>query len=425
AFFSLVKCVIGTGILAIPLCFMHMGMIGGVVLTVLSMFVLIYGMELLIMCMVESCRRKKVPYMTFHETMEFAFEEGPKCSRWFSKASGYFVDVILGFSHYGTNVVYIVFVAVNLQQFFDEADVDLDLRILIAFVGICCIPLFLLRHLKYLVPGNIIASVLIVAGLLALFWYLFRGLPPISDRDMAPDYAQIPFSLGIILFATSSVGVMLAIESKMAEPKKYLGWLGVLSVGAALICVFYAFFGLIGYWRYGDKTEASVTLNVPVEEILAKIIKMAIAVAIFLTYPLSGYVTVNIIMDYLKKRELKHPHFVEYGVRIGFVIVTTINAIVFPNLGPLLSLMGAFSISLLNLIFPCCIELCLIYNDSYGKFRWKLLKNILIIILGLIIFTYGTYTAFLGMIEQYFTSSDDTTTEEDTTSTAAATTTPA
>ncbi|XP_062132870.1 glutamate transporter polyphemus isoform X1 [Drosophila sulfurigaster albostrigata] len=402
AFFSLVKCVIGTGILAMPLAFKFTGVLGGCVLTVLSMFVLIYGMELLIMCMVESCRRKKVPYMTFHETMEFAFEEGPKCCRWFSKAAGYSVDIILGLSHYGVNVVYIVFVAVNLKQFIEEYFAKIDLRILIAIVGICCIPLFLLRHLKYLVPSNILATCLILLGILAIFWYLFRGLPSISERNMFPDLIKIPFALGIVLFSISSVGVMLAIESKMAEPKKYLGWLGVLSVAAILICILYIFFGLIGYWRYGDATEATITLNIPVEEILAQVIKLGIAVAIFLTYPLSGYVTVNIIMDHLKKRDLKNPHMVEYIVRICFVLLTTLNGIAFPNLGPLLSLVGAFSISVLNLIFPCFIELCL-YHDSYGKFLWKLWKNILIIIFGSIIFFYGSYTAFVEMIEEYFT----------------------
>jgi len=36
---------------------------------------------------------------------------------------------------------------------------------------------------------------------------------------------------------------------------------------------------------------------------LAQIIKLSIAIAVFLTYPLSGYVTISIIMDYVEKRE--------------------------------------------------------------------------------------------------------------------------
>ncbi|KAH8302450.1 hypothetical protein KR044_006864, partial [Drosophila immigrans] len=421
-YFSLFKCVIGTGILAMPLSFMYTGILGGFVFTIVIMFVIIYGMELLIMCMVESSRRNKLPYMTYPQTIAFAIQQGPQCCHWFSKASSILVDVILGLSHYMINVVYIVFVALNLRQFVEEYWCAIDLRLLIAIVGVCCIPLFIIRHLKYLVPANIIATFLILGGLLAIFWYLFRGLPSISDRDLFPNWIKIPFALGIIIFSSSSVGVasatMLAIESKMAEPKKYLGWLGVLSIAAIIICILYIFFGLMGFWRFGDETEATVTLNIPVDEILAQIIKLAIAVAIFLSYPLSGYVPINIIMDHLKRREIKNPIMIEYIVRICFVLVGTINGIAFPNLGPLLALVGTFSISLLNLIFPCCIELCLIYNDSFGKFLWKLWKNIAIIVFGAIIFLYGSYDAIREMINEYFTKSDDKTTEDDTTEAA-------
>jgi len=160
------------------------------------------------MCMVESSRRNKVGYMSFHETMVYAFSEGPKFLRWFSKGSGYMVDIILGLSHYGCNVVYIVFVAVNMKQFVDEHFSKIDLRLMIAIVGIFCIPLFLLRQLKFLVPGNILASILIFGGLLAIFWYFFRGLPSISNIKLVGDLLDVPFALGIVLFAISSVGVV-------------------------------------------------------------------------------------------------------------------------------------------------------------------------------------------------------------------------
>ncbi|XP_034482011.1 glutamate transporter polyphemus [Drosophila innubila] len=408
-----------------PLAFMYSGIIGGVIMTVFCIGVLIYGIQLLIMCMVESSRRNNVGYMTYHETMVYAFSEGPKCCRWFSKGSGYMVDLILGFSHYGVCVVYLVFVSVNMKQFVDEHFSKIDLRIMIAIIGIFCIPLFLLRQLKYLVPGNILASVLILAGLLAIFWYFFRGLPSITERAVLVKPAelyQIPFALGIVLFATSSVGVMLAIESKMGKPGDYIGWFGVLNIASIFIIVLNVIFGLVGFWRYGCNTEASVTLNIPVEEALAQIIKLSIAIAIFLSYPLSGYVTISIIMIYVLKREVKNPHMIEYIIRVAFVILSTLNAIALPNLGPLLALVGTFSISLLNLVFPCCIELCLIYQDSYGKLLWKLWKNILMILFGLLIFFYGSYRAFVDIIEEYGESKGDTTTEKPTTTTVSLTT---
>lgn len=95
--------------------------------------------------------------------------------------------------------------------------------------------------------------------------------------------------------------------------------------------------------------------------------------AIFFTYSLCGYVVINIIMSHYwnKSGELKHAIIKELILRFVFVIVSTINAVAFSNLGPLLSLVGAFSISLLNLIFPAMIEMCLLYPPEYDYGRLK------------------------------------------------------
>lgn len=157
--------------------------------------------------MVKASASNKVGYMTFPETMVYAFGEGPGWIRCFSKVSGYLVDIILCSSHYGVNVVYLVFVSVNLKQFLDHYHVMLDLRVIIALVGLSLLPLFLLRELKYLVPGNLIATVLEILGILAILWYFFHGLGSIGDRQLFPSsISDIPFAMGLAMFAVSSVG---------------------------------------------------------------------------------------------------------------------------------------------------------------------------------------------------------------------------
>lgn len=46
--FSLLKCVIGTGILAMPLAFKFSGILGGIIITILCIVLLIYGIQLLV-----------------------------------------------------------------------------------------------------------------------------------------------------------------------------------------------------------------------------------------------------------------------------------------------------------------------------------------------------------------------------------------
>ncbi|XP_064545817.1 glutamate transporter polyphemus-like isoform X2 [Drosophila montana] len=348
AFMTLLKCVIGTGILSMPLAFKYCGIIGGVVMTTLCTALIIYGMQLLIKCMIESSRRN--------------------------------------------------------QELSDIYITTCDLRVVCAIVGLLFLPLFLVRQLKYLVPFSIIANILIYLSLCTICYYMFRGLPNLSDNRMLPlSVLDIPIFVGIVMFATSSVGVMLAVEAKMAKPALYLGWFGILSLCAVFVCLTNMIFGFLGYWRYGDNIAASVTINLPGKEIVAQLTKLGIALAVYFTYPLSGYVPIEIIMNhYLNKNgKLKHPRMVEYAIRIAFVIVITLNAIAFPNLGPLVALVGAFAISLLNLIFPCCIEMCLLYHDSYGRLKWILIKNILMIIFGMFVLCYGSYSAIRDMVQDY------------------------
>ncbi|XP_068142401.1 glutamate transporter polyphemus [Drosophila tropicalis] len=406
AFISLLKCVIGTGILAMPLAYLYSGMIGGTVLTIITTIVLIHGMHLLILCMVESSRRQEMPYCSFPESMAYAFSVGPSWCRYCSKASGYLVDGVLGIAHYGVTVVYIVFVAENCRQLLAAIhDQNVDLRIFVAVVGFLVLPLFLVRHLKYLVPFNICANILMYVGFIIIIVYLFRGLPALGDRCMFGDPIKLPIYFGIVLFAVTSVGVMLAIESKMKTPENYLGWFGILNLATVFVVITNVVFGVMGYWRYGEDLAASITLNIPTDQLFSQLSKALIAIAIFLSYPLSGYVTIDIIMNrYIgRNRELKHPHIIEYAVRITFVIIGTLNAIAFPNLGPLLALVGAFSISLLNLVFPACMELSLYYREpkGYGIGKWKLWKDIVLILVGIVILSYGSYAAIVQMIDEY------------------------
>lgn len=52
----------------------------------------------------------------------------------------------------------------------------------------------------------------------------------------------------------------------MATPKKFRGTFGVLNIGMGLVTIIYVIMAMMGYWRYGDKIEPSITLNFPPEE---------------------------------------------------------------------------------------------------------------------------------------------------------------
>lgn len=53
----------------------------------------------------------------------------------------------------------------------------------------------------------------------------------------------------------------MAVESSMSQPKKFQGLCGVFAQSMVLIGAIYAAVGMLGYWRYGDLVEASITMN--------------------------------------------------------------------------------------------------------------------------------------------------------------------
>lgn len=52
----------------------------------------------------------------------------------------------------------------------------------------------------------------------------------------------------------------------MAHPQSYLGLFGVLNLAVFFILFSNLFFGIMGYWRFGESVQASVTLNIPKNE---------------------------------------------------------------------------------------------------------------------------------------------------------------
>lgn len=59
---------------------------------------------------------------------------------------------------------------------------------------------------------------------------------------------------------------MLPLENEMKTPKAFGGTFGVLNKAMVAIVFLYVGMGFFGYLNYGDKTEGSITLNLPPED---------------------------------------------------------------------------------------------------------------------------------------------------------------
>lgn len=69
-----------------------------------------------------------------------------------------------------------------------------------------------------------------------------------------------------VIFAMEGIGVVMPLENSMKKPQHFLGCPGVLNTAMIMVMVLYAIIGFFGYIRYGDSIKASITLNLPQEE---------------------------------------------------------------------------------------------------------------------------------------------------------------
>jgi len=188
----------------------------------------------------------------------------------------------------------------------------------------------------------------------------------------------------------------------MRTPEDFLGPCGVLNQAMIVVITFYAIFGFFGYWRYGQDTASSILGNLPEKELLVflsynlttlnivfislpQLVTAMFAVAIFFSYALQGYVTVDIIWRNYLEPELEDgsTSAVEFLVRIALVIASVLVAIQYPDFGLLLSFVGSFCLAQLGLILPGIVDLCIRYEEGYGPGRIFFFRSMLFIIMGL------------------------------------------
>lgn len=69
-----------------------------------------------------------------------------------------------------------------------------------------------------------------------------------------------------------------------------------------------------------------------------------------------------------------------------------------PYLNLFISLFGALCLSALGIAFPALIEICILYPNNFGKFKHVLIKNVILIIIGIFAGALGTGLAINDIV---------------------------
>lgn len=204
------------------------------------------------------------------------------------------------------------------------------------------------------------------------------------------------------MFAFDGIAPIMPIENTMKQPEKFLGKPYVALIALSIVTIMYTFIGFFGFARYGEKTEGSITLNLPIGEWAATTGQCLIGIAIICSFGLYFYVPMEILFKKIEHKISSRRYLYEKLIRTGILLCMFGLALVVPDVGQFINLVGGFFSSTLTIFYPALIDT--VYCQTHGGFgtlNWKLWKNILLMIFALFVMVYGTILSVIDVVDTY------------------------
>ncbi|KAG5684508.1 hypothetical protein PVAND_013737 [Polypedilum vanderplanki] len=400
-----VKAGIGAGIFSMAQAMSLVGYINGIILTIFLSFVCLYEQHVLLKCASNVRKHYGIEGRPdYGETFQLALLANDKWKKHARKMK-IISNVFLILTQLGFCAVYFVFIGNTLKNVMEFFGYSFEVRILILF---SLVPIWLsalITNLKFLAPCSLLASVCMITGISITFYYISQDLPPISERSMATfSLTGLALFFGTVIYLFEGIGLVLPLQAEMKEPKNFPRPFGVLNVGVIILTTLVISFGFMGYWQFGNEVAGSLILNLPPDEVFYQSVLVIVACGVALGYAIQFYIPIQILFP-LIRRSIKladnNPLISELLFRTIMVILTFLVAILVPNIGLLISLIGAVCSNSLALVFPVIIEYLV---KTRGEDKMKpihIVKNIFILLLAVIGFLSGGFEAIRGIIALY------------------------
>ena len=151
----------------------------------------------------------------------------------------------------------------------------------------------------------------------------------------------------------------------------------------------YTAFGVAGYAAFGEEVRPVISLNLG-DGIFATLIKVALSVALFFTFPVVMHPIVQIVET---RSSLSF-----MTVRCGLVAITVLLVLLVPNFASLMELIGGSACALLSLILPAFFHYTIL---GPVVSPWKRRADLILIVLGCALGITCTLVAFGAQVNHY------------------------
>lgn len=316
---------VGPGILALGDAFRNGGLLLSPLLTLLLGVICVHCQHVLIHCSKKMRERLDTDeYPDYARTAELCLETGPMKYRRFARGMRKAINWFLCVTQLGFCCVYIVFVPKNTLQVLNQYGIEIDEKVIMTLILVPIILSCLLTNLKYLSYCSLIAGGCMIAGCAITLYYIFLDLPSPSERHFVGQAENLPLFFGTAIFAFEGISLVLPLQNSMKQPRDFYKPTGVLNVGMVIITSLFLVLGFFGYLKYGDAIEASISLNLPIEDKLAQAVKILFAIGVLLGFALQFFIAIQIMWPPMVRRFRWKSHLMmrELAFRVLMVFVT-------------------------------------------------------------------------------------------------------
>ncbi|KAJ0170545.1 hypothetical protein K1T71_013916 [Dendrolimus kikuchii] len=365
----IVKGALAGGILSGHVAYMKAGWLVSICLNMFFGVYMAYCLHLLVQSAQILYKRTRIPTMSYPDVGECAMAcfPNPKVSR-FAKFARYLLDTVICIDLFGSCATYQLIIAKSIKQLVENTqEISLEGK------PVCCI--------------------------IMAVYYAFQYNPKFENMVTHKSLYNTFIFIGMNVFSMSCSGIVVAIETNMREPKKFPIAIGV-GMSLVILCTFSAsFFGYVGFL---EKCEPPITVNYPMD-LLPKVVKGLIALMIYISHALNFWVPFNLCYYYIRKRH-KDNLFWEIFYRTIFVLLISSVALIFPNINALMGFIGSFCLTNMAFIWPNVITLLVIWKrPGLGKYKWRLWRSLIFIVIGLFVFGCGTLVNCMEMVKVFKT----------------------
>ncbi|XP_055527153.1 proton-coupled amino acid transporter-like protein pathetic isoform X2 [Wyeomyia smithii] len=386
-----------------PLAFKNGGLIFGLIGTIGICLIYVHCVQLLVGTSQKACKRSRVAVLGFAETAEVVFADGPPMLRPYSNIARNYIDFMILIQSLLTLCLFQIFVASSLRDVVNnQQQIQWSTLVYIALATIPIAFITQIRVLKYLVPFSALANTLMITAFGITFYFLLSERISLDDKNFWPEWSKLPFFMSTVLYAIQGIRYVLPIENNMKHPEHFLGVCGVLSKAIGFLTILYVVTGFFGYACYGEDTKGSVTLNLPKENGLAESTRLLAATAAMFSMGLSYYVPMDIIWRRIESKvPEKRRNITQIVLRLVVLILLTGVTMGVPELEPFVGLVGSFCSGNLVVLVPVALDIVFRWPNNFGNYQWRLAKDCLLGLFGLLVLVSGTIASVRNIIALY------------------------